>query len=86
MTAIELDEWLRTRPSRGVGWKGADRKARESVGHAGGRHIVRILNSPNEDLTEGRFRPHAKGRRLHPQAQRTQRPENIYTSRCDTAS
>ena len=33
MTAEELEQWLETDDSRAVGWKGANGKARESVGH-----------------------------------------------------
>jgi len=79
MTAIELDNWLRTRSSHAVGWKGADGNARESVGHASGRHIVR-LRTRNEDLTE---RDYAHMRKVVGFVQRhgAQRPANIDTSR-----
>jgi hypothetical protein len=43
MTADELGEWLNTKRSKGVGWKGPDGALRESVGHASGRRIVPIL-------------------------------------------
>lgn len=42
MSAPELRRWLRTDQSRRVGWKG-DGARTESVGHASGRRIVRIL-------------------------------------------
>lgn len=80
MTATELENWLRTQSSHAVGWKGSDGKARESVGHASGRHIVRILKSRNEDLTESDY---AHMRKVVGFVRRhsAQRPANIYTSR-----
>ncbi|MGN6590849.1 MAG: DUF3140 domain-containing protein [Sphingomicrobium sp.] len=80
MTATELDNWLRTQSSHAVGWKGSDGNARESVGHASGRHIVRILRKSNEDLTEGDY---AHMRKVVGFIRRhsAQRPANIYTSR-----
>ena len=50
MTAAELERWLRTTDSRAVGWKGRDGRRRESVGHASGRRIVRILRAKASDL------------------------------------
>jgi hypothetical protein len=52
MTASEISRWLKTRESRAVGFKGADGKAKESVGHASGRRIVAILTKPKGDLTD----------------------------------
>src|SRR6476619_6131834 len=43
MAPAELESWLDTDESRKVGWKGADGKRSESVGHANGRRIVGIL-------------------------------------------
>ena len=51
MTADELREWLRSEPSRSVGWKGPDGAARESVGHSMGRRLVVILEKDTSDLT-----------------------------------
>ena len=80
MTATELDNWLRTQSSHAVGWKGSDGDDRESVGHASGRQIVRILKSRNEDLTESDY---AHMRKVVGFVRRhsAQRPANIYTSR-----
>ena len=80
MTATELDNWLRTPASHSVGWKGPDGRARESVGHASGRHIVRILRKRNDDLTTDDYAHMLKVVgfvRRHS----AQRPQNIYTSR-----
>jgi hypothetical protein len=46
MTARALEAWLDTDESKAAGWKGADGKGNgESVGHASGRRIVRILQA-----------------------------------------
>lgn len=47
MTAKELDEWLDTEESKGVGEKS---KGNESTGHASGRRIVTILRMKKSDL------------------------------------
>ncbi|RYD98414.1 MAG: DUF3140 domain-containing protein [Sphingomonadales bacterium] len=80
MTADELDDWLRGAPSKAVGWKGADGKARESVGHASGRHIAAILRTPPEELTPDDY---AHMRKVVGYVRRhlAQQPENIVTSR-----
>lgn len=80
MGADELDDWLRTRPSHAVGWKGADGKDRESVGHASGRRIVAMLRKADGDLTDDDY---AHMRKVIGFIRRhsAQRPENIYTSR-----
>jgi hypothetical protein len=52
MTAAELERWLHTPESRAVGWKGADGRRGESVGHASGRWIVTILKARASDLTD----------------------------------
>lgn len=80
MTATELDNWLRTRSSHAVGWKGPDGSARESVGHASGRHIVRILRKRKDELTDDDY---AQMRRVIGYIRRhsAQRPANVYTSR-----
>src|SRR5436305_14915614 len=51
MSARELRGWLRTTESKRVGWKGKDGSANESVGHASGRRIVRLLAKDEEELT-----------------------------------
>ena len=80
MTAGELEKWLKTKESRAVGFKGADGKARESVGHASGRQIVRILKTRKQDLTAADY---AHMRKVVGFVRRhsAQRPENVYTSR-----
>ena len=55
MSAEELEDWLRTPTSKSVGWKGADGKASESVGHACGRRIVTILRAARSDLAENDY-------------------------------
>ena len=51
MSANELRDWLASSESKCVGWKGADGMAPESVGHASGRRIVRLLAKDKETLT-----------------------------------
>ena len=68
MSAAELEDWLETQESQKVGWKGADGKARESVGHASGRKIVAILRKKKAELDDDRLCAHAQGRRLCPAA------------------
>lgn len=80
MTAIELDNWLRTASSHSVGWKGPTGDARESVGHASGRQIVRILRKANEDLNADDYR-HMRKVVGFIRRHLAQRPANIYTSR-----
>lgn len=80
MDAEELDEWLRSRESKSVGWKGADGKARESVGHASGRRIVAILQTPATKRTEEDL-AHMRKVVGYVRRHRAQQPENIVTSR-----
>ena len=80
MSATELDEWLRTQSSRKVGWKGADGTARESVGHASGRSIVKILRKPKQELSAGDY-AHMRKVVGYIRRHSAQRPANIYTSR-----
>ena len=62
MTAAEIEKWLRTKESEAVGWKGADGKGSgESVGHASGRRIVRILRKSPESLSDERLCAYAEG-------------------------
>lgn len=80
MSAAELEDWLETQESRKVGWKGADGKARESVGHASGRRLITILRKHADDLTDA---DHAHMRKVVGYVRRhlAQQPANIYTSR-----
>ncbi|MEU6346902.1 DUF3140 domain-containing protein [Streptomyces sp. NPDC046977] len=49
MTPAELEKWLATDESRGVGQSsGGD----ESVGHASGRRIIDLLRTKKDDLSE----------------------------------
>jgi hypothetical protein len=80
MSGKELLEWLATKESRKVGWKGPDGKARESVGHASGRRIVEILRKSEIELTAddlAHMRKVVGFIRRHS----VQHPDNIYTSR-----
>jgi hypothetical protein len=80
MTATDLENWLRMPASHAVGWRGSDGRSRESVGHASGRHIARILRKGNDDLTADDY---AHMRKVVGFIRRhsAQRPQNIYTSR-----
>jgi Protein of unknown function (DUF3140) len=80
MSATELENWLRTQSSHAVGWRGADGRARESIGHASGRHIVRILRKRNEDLSADDY-SHMRKVVGYIRRHSAQRPANIYTSR-----
>jgi hypothetical protein len=80
MSATELENWLRTQSSHAVGWKGSDGGARESVGHASGRHIVRILKARKQDLTADDY-VHMRKVVGFVRRHSAQRPENVYTSR-----
>jgi len=52
MAPAEIEAWLETDESRRVGSK---RDGGESVGHASGRRIVRILRTKNADLDGGDY-------------------------------
>ena len=80
MDAAELDRWLRTRDSRSVGWKGSDGSKQESVGHASGRRIVRILRTNRSDLGSDDF-AHMRKAVGFIRRHLAQRPANIVTSR-----
>jgi hypothetical protein len=80
MTAAELETWLRTGPSRSVGWKGADGKAGESVGHASGRRIVTILRKRKAELSDEDF-VHMRKVVGFVRRHSAQRPQNTFTSR-----
>ena len=80
MTASELERWLRTSDSRKVGFKGKDGSATESVGHASGRHIVRILRKGVAELTDDDY-AHMQKVVGYVRRHLAQRPENLVTSR-----
>ena len=81
MTASDIDKWLRTGESKAVGWKGADGKGTgESVGHASGRHIVRILRKSPDSLTDDDY-AHMRKVVGYVHRHSAQRPDNIHTSR-----
>ena len=80
MTLAELERWLRSANSRKVGFKGKDGQAKESVGHASGGRIVRIMRKPSAELDDDDY---AHMRKVVGYVRRhlAQRPENIVTSR-----
>jgi len=80
MSVKELEEWLDTPESKAVGWKGADGKARESIGHASGRRIVALLGTPFEELTNDDF-AHMRKVINYVKRHTAQQPTNIFTSR-----
>ena len=78
MTAAELETWLQTADSQRVGFRREGES--ESVGHASGRQIVRILRTPATQLAEADY-SHMRKVVGYVRRHRAQRPENIYTSR-----
>jgi hypothetical protein len=80
MTAAELESWLETPESRAVGYKGADGRARESVGHASGRRIVAILRKPAGKRDDADF-AHMRKVVGYVRRHRAQEPANTVTSR-----
>ena len=80
MSAAELSKWLKTDESRKVGFKGADGSADESVGHASGRRIIKLLDTANADFTDDDY---AHMRKVVGYVRRhlAQQPENLDTSR-----
>jgi len=80
MSADELRDWLDSKNSKSVGWKGPDGGLAESVGHASGRRIVSILRKSPGELTpfdEAHMRKVIGFIRRH----RAQEPQNPVTSR-----
>lgn len=53
LEADELEAWLETEESRSVGWRPGGRG--ESVGHASGRRIVRLLRTPAHELGDADY-------------------------------
>ena len=80
MAPAEIEKWLKTEESRKVGWKGKDRSAQESVGHASGRRIVKILRKRNDELTPDDY-AHMRKVVGYVRRHSAQRPANVYTSR-----
>ena len=80
MSAAELHDWLKTQESLAVGWKGANGKARESVGHASGRRIIEILGKRSAELDDDDY-AHMRKVVGYVHRHSAQRPVNIYTSR-----
>jgi hypothetical protein len=78
MTAAELQHWLETDQSHRVGFRRAGDI--ESVGHASGRHILRVLGKDAIDLTDQDY-AHMRKVVGYVHRHKAQRPENIYTSR-----
>ena len=78
MDADEIEAWLATPQSRRVGQKKDG--ARESVGHASGRRIVRILRTPEPELGDEDYR-HMRKVAGFVARHRVQEPENMVTSR-----
>ena len=52
MDAADLRSWLRTDASKSVGWPKDRAPGEESVGHASGRRIVKLLGKPAGELTD----------------------------------
>ena len=77
MDAGEIEEWLETPQSRRVGQKQADG---ESIGHASGRRIVRILRTDPADLTAEDY-AHMRKVVGYVRRHRAQEPANMVTSR-----
>jgi hypothetical protein len=80
MAPAELEKWLKTEESRKVGFKGADGTARESVGHASGRRIVKLLRKKAAELTADDY-AHMRKVVGYVRRHSAQRPENTVTSR-----
>jgi hypothetical protein len=80
MSAMEIENWLRTAASHSVGWKGADGRSRESVGHASGRRIVQIVRKTNDELDADDY-VHMRKVVGFVRRHSAQRPQNIHTSR-----
>ena len=78
MSAVELERWLKTDESRRVGFRREG--ATESVGHASGRHIVRILGKTATTLSDADY-AHMRKVVGYVHRHQAQRPANIYTSR-----
>ena len=78
MSAREISDWLKTDQSKSVGFKREG--ATESVGHASGRRIVKLLGMKAAELGDDDY-AHMRKVVGYVRRHRAQRPENIYTSR-----
>jgi hypothetical protein len=56
MEPADLRSWLTTEPSQRVGWPKKRKPGEESVGHASGRRILRILRKRQFSLTDDDYR------------------------------
>jgi len=80
MAPAEIEDWLETDESRKVGFKGADGSKAESVGHASGRRVVKLLRKRKAELTDDDF-AHMRKVVGYVHRHKAQRPENVVTSR-----
>lgn len=56
MEPADLRSWLETAASKAVGWPRDRGEGVESVGHASGRRILKILSTPSEELSDDDYR------------------------------
>ncbi|HEY0626393.1 MAG TPA: DUF3140 domain-containing protein [Allosphingosinicella sp.] len=77
MTPAELDDWLETPESLRVGQK---KDGGESVGHASGRYIVKLLRTKKSALNEDDYL-HMRKVVGYVRRHRAQEPQNMVTSR-----
>jgi hypothetical protein len=80
MAPAEIEKWLKTEESHKVGFKGEDGSAGESVGHASGRPIVKILRKKVDARTDDDY-AHMRKVVGYVRRHSAQRPANVYTSR-----
>lgn len=78
MAPAEIEDWLETEESHKVGQKKDG--TGESVGHASGRKIVRILRSKKADLSDDDY-AHMRKVVGYVRRHKAQEPENAVTSR-----
>ena len=78
MAPAEIEAWLETEESRRVGQTKAG--ASESIGHASGRRIVRILRTPEPELGDEDY-AHMRKVAGFVRRHRAQEPANTVTSR-----
>ena len=78
MAPAELEEWLESADSKKVGFKRDG--TGESIGHASGRRIVKMLRAPNDALDDDDY-AHMRKVVGYVKRHSAQRPQNIVTSR-----